>query len=159
MRAQQIEVSFQLLLLLAGLFLLFHLSDLVGEVFPFLPVDLFLVTLAHTCRLRFQLLALFLIEDDLLLELLLGFELFLTFLETLLELLPLVLVAVGHCGQVDVVSSHEIAHGLTSDLFDPRKPEKEERVGDVADAQRVECKDELQLMLLVVANEAHEGVL
>jgi len=57
------------------------------------------------------------------------------------------------------VPRHKVSDWPSQDFFDAREAEQEEGVSHLADVEGVEGKDELQLVLLVVADVTHEGVL
>ena len=88
-----------------------------------------------------------------------AFKLLLAQLDNLVELLALVLVGVWQTTNVHVVVLQEVAYLLAEDLLDPGQPEQEERVCNLPQIQLVEAEDKGELVLLVVPQERHKGVL
>ena len=74
-------------------------------------------------------------------------------------MLTLIGVTIVDLSKIDVISRHKIPHRFTKYLFDSRKFKEEERVGDLSNAEGIECEYELKLVFLVVADETHKGIL
>lgn len=137
------------------------------ELLPLLPIvfsfPYFLVRLRLLELLLFFKLLNYLLISELLFLLLLFFHLPLQLLfaldRDLLLLFPFVAVFVGNTVNVDVVVWGEASCWLAEDLSYSGQLEQEEGVADVADVKQGEAEDEGQLVLLVVSDEAHEGVL
>ena len=113
----------------------------------------------HAARHVLPFVALFLLLQRFRFLLLLVFELLLPLAQLVCVLLTLVLVRVGDLIQVYVFARHEALDLPSQNFLDARKAEEKEGVGNLPDVQLAEGKDERELVFLVVAQEAHEGVL